>query len=342
MNVGIVGLGAMGGGMAANLHRAGVLACVYNRSRQRSDEFIKTCSVDVAGSVADLAAGCDVIIICVSHDEDVLAVVAQIEPVILPGTVVVDTSTVSHTTAKHVEKQLANRDAYFLDAPVSGGAEGAKNGTLAMMVGGDSVVLERVRPVLEAMTKTIVHMGGVGTGQATKAVNQIMGAGINQAVTEALAFAEAEGLPIDKVIEVVGAGASGNWFLDHRGATMTQDEFAPGFKLGLHYKDLEICKAMVAEHGVQLPVVEMTLILKGTSIHCLWPLPDLKRADARRNPPIRLVALSRIVTQQTRASDQALRGLQTSSGSALSLLNRPQACLRNDALILNSSVSQRP
>jgi len=163
-----------------------------------------------------------------------------------------------------------------------------------------------------------------------------MGAGINQAVTEA------EGLPIDKVIEVVGAGASGNWFLDHRGATMTQDEFAPGFKLGLHYKDLEICKAMVAEHGVQLPVVEMTLILKGTSIHCLWPLPDLKRADARRNPPIRLVALSRIVTQQTRASDQALRGLQTSSGSALSLLNRPQACLRNDALILNSSVSQRP
>jgi len=129
------------------------------------------------------------------------------------------------------------------------------------MVGGDSAVLERVRPVLAAISKTIVHMGDVGTGQATKAVNQIMAAGINQAVTEALAFAEAEGLPIDKVIEVVGSGASANWFLHHRGTSMTQGEFAPGFKLGLHHKDLQICQAMVAEHGVHLPIIEMSLIL---------------------------------------------------------------------------------
>lgn len=261
MTVGVIGLGAMGTGMATNLHRAGLLSCVYNRSRQRSDAFISGHSVEVAGSIADLAVACQIIIVCVSRDEDVLEVVAQIESTIKPGSVVVDTSTVSHATAKQAAQQLADCGACFLDAPVSGGVEGAKNGTLAMMVGGDGAVLERVRPVLNTMTKTIVHMGDVGSGQATKAVNQIMAAGINQAVTEALAFAQVEGLPIDKVIEVVGSGASGNWFLNHRGASMVKGEFAPGFKMGLHYKDLEICKAMVAEHGVQLPIIEMTLIL---------------------------------------------------------------------------------
>ena len=261
MRVGLIGLGAMGSGMAANLHRAGLLSMVYNRNRQRSADFTKACSVAVANSIAELVATCDTIIVCVSRDEDVLQVVAQIKTDIKPDSVVVDTSTVSHTTAKHVSCQLAKYEAHFLDAPVSGGVEGAKNGTLAMMVGGDSAVLERVRPVLAAISKTIVHMGGVGTGQATKAVNQIMAAGINQAVTEALAFAEAEGLPIDKVIEVIGAGASANWFLHHRGASMTQGEFAPGFKLGLHHKDLQICQAMVAEHGVHLPIIEMSLIL---------------------------------------------------------------------------------
>lgn len=236
------------------------LVCI-TAACNRSEAFVKTYAVDVAQSIDSLAAVCDVIIICVSRDKDVLEVMAQIEVGIKPGTVVVDTSTVSHITAKQVSKQLAMHHAHFLDAPVSGGVEGARNGTLAMMVGGDSAVLERVRSGLEAMTKTIVHMGDVGCGQATKAVNQIMAAGINHAVTEALAFAEAEQLPIDKVIEVVGSGAAANWFLGHRGASMVAGEFASGFKLGLHHKDLEICQAMVAEHGVKLPMIEMSLIL---------------------------------------------------------------------------------
>jgi 3-hydroxyisobutyrate dehydrogenase len=122
------------------------------------------------------------------------------------------------------------------------------------------MLLERVRPLLSCMAARIEHMGPVGSGQATKAVNQIMAAGINQAVTEALAFAEAHVLPLDKVIDVVSGGAAGNWFLAHRGRTMIDGEFAAGFKVALHHKDLEICRRMAASLGVALPVVEMTLV----------------------------------------------------------------------------------
>ena len=261
MSVGVIGLGAMGSGMAANLHRAGVLSCVYNRSTERSENFVAMHPVEVATNIVGLARVCDVVILCVSRDEDVIEVVTQIENSIKPGAIVVDASTVSRSTARSVSEQLSKCGAHFLDAPVSGGVEGAKNGTLAMMVGGDKAMLERVRPILNHISKTIVHIGDVGSGQATKAVNQIMAAGINHAVTEALAFAEAEQLPIEKVIEVVGSGAAGNWFLNHRGASMVAGKFDPGFKLGLHHKDLEICQTMVAEHGVHLPVIEASLIL---------------------------------------------------------------------------------
>jgi len=120
-------------------------------------------------------------------------------------------------------------------------------------------VLEAVRPILETMTGRIMHMGKTGAGQATKAVNQIMCAGINQAVTEALAFAQTQGLPMDKVIDVISGGASGNWFLQHRGLTMTQGTFTPGFKLALHHKDLKICQAMAALTGFPVPLTDMTL-----------------------------------------------------------------------------------
>ena len=111
-----------------------------------------------------------------------------------------------------------------MDAPVSGGVEGAKNGNLAMMVGGNIKALEKARPALEVIAKRIIHIGDTGSGQATKAANQIMCAGINQAVTEALAFAQSQGLEIDKVIDVISGGAAGNWFLEHRGYTMTQGD----------------------------------------------------------------------------------------------------------------------
>lgn len=258
--VGVIGLGAMGAPMARNLARAGLLAAVWNRTPDKAHALTAELGVMCAADPADLARHCDVVLTCVSADTDLLAVVDLLMSGMDADKILIDTSTVQPATAIEIARRLAETGCGFLDAPVSGGVEGARQGTLAVMVGGDTATLERARPVLEAIGKHIAHMGPVGKGQATKAVNQIMGAGINQAVTEALALAEAEGLPLDKVIEVVSSGASGNWFLERRGPTMVRGEFPAGFKLALHHKDLTICKAIAERHGVSLPVVEMTLI----------------------------------------------------------------------------------
>ncbi|MFA5922667.1 MAG: NAD(P)-dependent oxidoreductase [Methylococcaceae bacterium] len=255
MKAGMIGLGAMGLGMARNLVKAGYLTAVYNRTAAKTAEF----NVAAFDQPEALAAEVDIVLICVSADQDVLNIVEAIAKTIRPGSIVVDMSTVSSETAKKAAACLAEKQAAFLDAPVSGGVEGAKNGTLAMMVGGDVEALEKARHVLEAMAARIIHMGATGSGQATKAVNQIMCAGINQAVTEALAFAQARGLAIEKVIDAISGGAAGNWFLQHRASTMTQGTFAPGFKLSLHHKDLKICQDMAAQKGFSIPVTDMTI-----------------------------------------------------------------------------------
>jgi 3-hydroxyisobutyrate dehydrogenase len=256
MKAGMIGLGAMGLGMARNLAKAGYLTAVFNRTPAKTAEF----TVAVFDSPEALAAEVDIVLICVSADQDVLSVIEAIALTIKPGAIVVDMSTVSSATAKKAATILAEKQVVFLDAPVSGGTEGAKNGTLAMMVGGDVAALEKAMPVLEAMAARIIHMGATGSGQATKAVNQIMGAGINQAVTEALAFAQTQGLAMDKVIDVISGGASGNWFLQHRGSTMTEGTFVPGFKVALHHKDLKICQVMAAQTEALIPLVDMTVI----------------------------------------------------------------------------------
>lgn len=259
MKTGFIGLGAMGQGMARNLAKAGYLSAVYNRSAEKAEALAAELQVDACRSIEQLASDVELIMICVSADQDVLDVVAAVSDGIKPGAVVVDMSTVSGETAKTAAERLAEKQADFLDAPVSGGVEGARNGTLAMMVGGDAAVLEQVRPILAAMTARIEHMGGVGAGQACKAVNQIMCAGINQAVTEALAFAAAQGLPLAQVVDVIAGGAAGNWFLQHRGKTMTNNQYAPGFKLALHHKDLLIAKRMAEQVGVACPLTVATL-----------------------------------------------------------------------------------
>ena len=260
MKTGVIGLGAMGAPMARNLHRTGYLAAVWNRTMEKSRQLADELDVPVAVEPAALAQNCDLVILSVSADADVMEVIEAMLPGVRAGMVVVDTSTISRETARVAATRLQKAKAEFLDAPVSGGMEGARNGTLAMMVGGDTEVLRQVRPVLDSIAGRIEHMGPVGAGQATKAVNQVMAAGINQAVSEALAFAAALELPLDKVIEVVGSGAAGNWFLTHRGPTMTRGNYEPGFRVTLHHKDLAICKQMAEQFGVALPVVEMTLI----------------------------------------------------------------------------------
>jgi len=259
MRAGFIGLGAMGRPMAINLHKAGLLGSIWNRTPAVAASLAAQLGCDQAADPGSMAAESDVLVSCVSRDQDVLEVVDALTPRIRPGAVMVDCSTISASTAREAASRLSQAGAGFLDCPVSGGTEGAKAGTLSIMVGGDADCLEQARPVLEAMGRTIVHLGPVGAGQAAKATNQIMVAGINQAVTEALAFARAHQLPMVDLITALSGGAAGNWFLSHRGPTMVRGEFPLGFKVDLHQKDLQICAAMAAEFGVTLPVVESTL-----------------------------------------------------------------------------------
>ncbi len=248
----------MGAGMAWNLQRQGFLAVVWNRTPSRAELFAGQEGIRVAGSPEELARCCELIVTCVSRDVDVKQVLSATLPGLTAGTIVADTSTINAATARELAAQLGAWGVEFLDCPVSGGVEGARQGTLAMMVGGNAGALERAQPVLAAIARHIVHMGPSGSGQATKAVNQIMAAGINQAVTEALAFGEAMGLPMDKVLDVVGSGAAANWFLEHRGKSMLEGRFTPGFRVRLHHKDLSICREM-AGNAPSLPVTEMTI-----------------------------------------------------------------------------------
>jgi 3-hydroxyisobutyrate dehydrogenase len=258
--VGFVGLGAMGRGMARNLHRAGLLRVVWNRTSERAVGLAAELGCTAAASPAELASQCDVVVLCVSADADVLEVVDAMAPALRAGSVVIDCSTVAAGTAREAARRLAERSVEFLDAPVSGGVEGARDGTLAIMVGGDDAAFARARPVLAAMGRTVTHLGPSGAGQAAKATNQIMCAGIIQAVAEAMAFAKAEGLPLEALIETLGKGAGSSWYFVHRAPNMVRNEYPAGFRVRLHEKDLRICRDMAARHGVQLHMVEMTLL----------------------------------------------------------------------------------
>ena len=260
MKTGVIGLGAMGSGMALNLHKAGHLHGVWNRTRSKAAAIAGETGAILYEAPADLAPECELILLCVSRDADVLEMVEQVAATAGSGSIVVDTSTVSSNTAVLAAEKLAKTGVAFLDCPVSGGVEGARKGTLAMMAGGDPAVLARAEGALMSIAANITLIGPTGSGQACKAVNQIMCAGVNQAVTEALAFGEAMGLDMHKVVDVVAKGAAGNWFLDHRGKTMLADDNDTGFKLNLHHKDLTICTAMMRElDNVTLPLVDTTL-----------------------------------------------------------------------------------
>jgi 3-hydroxyisobutyrate dehydrogenase len=259
IRAGFVGLGAMGWSMAAHLHQRGLLAAVANRSHDKAQRFAAE-HAGVAAATADtIAQYCNVVVLCVSADADVLAVSEAIARNAPAGCVVVDHSTVSSATAGQAAAQLRAAGGDFVDAPVSGGVEGAKNGKLSIMAGGDAPALDRVRPVLDAYAARITHMGPVGAGQNTKAVNQVLIAGIAQAVTEGLALGEALGLDPAALLPTLGAGAAGNWFLEKRGATMLANQFSVGFKLGLLHKDLGIVRELAVAAGTDRSVIDKSL-----------------------------------------------------------------------------------
>jgi 3-hydroxyisobutyrate dehydrogenase len=250
----------MGAGMARNLQRNGLLTAVWNRTPDKARTFARETGSKAVATLAELAAASDVVVVCVSADRDVLDIVGALAPALRPGAIIIDCSTISAESAREAATLAQSNHVEFLDAPVSGGVEGARDGTLAIMVGGPAEAVERARPVLAGMGKTITHFGPSGSGQAAKATNQIMCAGIIQAVAEAMAFAKAESLPLDKLVETLGKGAGSSWYFVHRAPNMIRETYPPGFKVRLHDKDLKICRDMAAKHGAQLPVVEMTLL----------------------------------------------------------------------------------
>jgi 3-hydroxyisobutyrate dehydrogenase len=259
MQTGFVGLGAMGAHMARSLHRAGLLTGVWNRTAGKAAALAKELQCIAFADLAEMAGNCEAVVICVSADDDLREVIAGLEPALSPNMIVMDCSTVGAGTARAMYAALEALGVGFLDCPVSGGVEGARTASLAIMVGGEEPVFTRARPILEAMGKNIAYLGASGAGQATKATNQIMCAGIIQAVGEAMAFAHAEGLPLDRVIEVLGKGAGSSWYFVNRAPFMAANNFPAGFRVRLHAKDLRICRDMAAQHGARLPVVESTL-----------------------------------------------------------------------------------
>jgi 3-hydroxyisobutyrate dehydrogenase len=258
LKVGFVGLGAMGWAMAGHLKRAGLLVGVANRSAAKAQAFAGENGV-ASGSPGELAKICNVVVLCVSADADVLGVTREIAAHAQPGTIVVDHSTVSSTTAKAAQELMRAAGGDFLDAPVSGGVEGAKNGKLSIMVGGDADALVRIRPALDCYAARVSHMGGIGAGQNTKAVNQILIAGIMHGMGEGLALAEALGLDPQVLMSTLTSGAATSWYLEKRGPSALRNEFNVGFKLALMHKDLGIGRDLAAAAGTVHEMIDKTL-----------------------------------------------------------------------------------
>ncbi|MBL8096774.1 MAG: NAD(P)-dependent oxidoreductase [Anaerolineales bacterium] len=241
--LGFIGLGIMGQGMARNLLKHGHPITVWNRTPAKADALVAE-GARWAESPAAVAAGSDIIFTCVSDTPDVEAVLVGEHGVIhgaRPGSLVVDMSTISPAATRAIGAKLAERGVAMLDAPVSGGSEGAARGTLSIMVGGAAEHVERARPYFEAMGKTITHVGSPGDGQMVKLVNQILVVGNALAMSEALEFARAGGLDLQKTLAAVSGGAAGSWMLSNRGPQILADDWRPGFTIDLQQKDVRLC-----------------------------------------------------------------------------------------------------
>jgi 2-hydroxy-3-oxopropionate reductase len=253
--IGFIGLGIMGRGMAHNLLRAGFALTVWNRTASRADELVAA-GATAAASPAELAAGSDIIITCVSDTPDVLAVTMGEGGVIHgapPGSLVIDMSTISPRAAREMAEALGEKGVDHLDAPISGGSEGAAKGTLSIMVGGGAEQVERAMPAFQAMGKTITHVGDHGAGQTVKLVNQILVVGNMLAAAEALVFAQASGVDLEKTLAAVTPGAAGSWMLANRGPQAIKRDWRPGFTIDLQQKDLRLVLEAADQVGVPLP-----------------------------------------------------------------------------------------
>ena len=254
--VAFLGLGTMGAAMAANLARAGFPVTAWNRTPGRAPELADL-GVEMAASPAEAVADTPLVVVCVSDTPDVESVLFGTDGVVdgaREGTLVVDCSTIAPSGSWHFAARLRERGLAMVDAPVSGGSEGARNATLTIFVGGDERDVERARPVLSAMGRTITHVGPIGAGQAVKAVNQVILAGTYLGVAEGMILAMKAGLDVPQVVEALSGGAAQSWVLANRSSRMIEDEYPLGFKVALHRKDLAIALDLAARVGASLPV----------------------------------------------------------------------------------------
>lgn len=255
MRVGVVGLGIMGAPMARNLLRAGHTVVVHNRTPARAEPLVALGATAVA-SPAAVAATSEVVVTCVSDGPDVEQVVCGVAGVLeraASGLLVIDMSTIAPAIARTVAARCAERGVAFLDAPVSGGEQGAVDGTLSIMVGGDTGAFERAAPVFAVLGKRATHMGASGQGQMTKLVNQVVGAVTLAAVAEGVTLAARAGLEPGAVIEAVGSGAATSWMVTNLGPKMQRHDLAPGFMVHLQQKDLRLALGAAAAVGAALP-----------------------------------------------------------------------------------------
>ena len=269
--VAFLGLGTMGAAMAANVARAGFPMVAWNRTAGRAPA-LSDLGIERAKNPATAAAAADIVVVCVSDTRDVEAVLFGSDGVAggaRAGTLIIDCSTIAPSGSWDFAARLREHGLTMVDAPVSGGSEGAKNGTLTIFVGGDENDVDRARPVLEAMGRTITHVGPIGAGQAVKAVNQVILAGTYLGVAEGIVLAIKAGLDVQQVVDALAGGAAQSWVLANRAGRMIDNEYPLGFKVALHRKDLGIALELANQLGAALPVsalaaqLESGLIARG-------------------------------------------------------------------------------
>jgi 3-hydroxyisobutyrate dehydrogenase len=258
--IAFIGLGVMGTPMAGHLSKKGYNVTVYSRTQAKARAWAERFSGAIATSPADAANNADFVFSCVGNDDDVRAITTGSNGAFLtmrPGTVFIDHTTTSAHAARELAAFAVKSNVFFIDAPVSGGQAGAENGTLTVMCGGNAAAFARAEPVIRSYAKACRLRGDAGAGQLTKMVNQICIAGLVQALSEGIHFAECAGLDVESVLDVISKGAASSWQMENRGKTMHARKFDFGFAVDLMRKDLDIVLDEAKDNGAQLPVTDL-------------------------------------------------------------------------------------
>ena len=257
--VAFVGLGTMGYPMAGHLQKAGHEVCVFNRTKAKAEAWQKEFQGQTADTPKDAASGAQFVFLCVGNDDDVRSVVYGENGVLAgmaPGSILVDHTTTSAVLAREIAEKCSEKGVSFVDAPVTGGESGAKQGLLSVLCGGDDLTVNLIRPIVAAYASSITRIGPVGHGQLAKMVNQICIAGCVQGLAEALAFGQRSGINMEKVLAAIGSGAASSWQMNNRGMTMLEGKFDFGFAVDWMRKDLGIVLDEASRNGADLPVTK--------------------------------------------------------------------------------------